>query len=196
VRHKARKGLIFVISGPSGSGKTTLAQEILKQPKLKSKFIKSVSFTTRSRRSGEKQGRSYIFVSPEEFQRLIKTKKILEHTRYLGYDYGTPRSLLEKAIKRGSHIVLCLDIKGAMFLKKRYPGRTITIFVKPPSLNIAKKRILARTITTQPEELNKRLQLACTELDYIDKYDYCLINDNLDRAVKKVEKIIQWTIYQ
>ena len=196
MRDKTKKGLIFIISGPSGSGKTTLAKKILKQPQFKNKFIKSVSFTTRPKRPGERQGRSYLFVSASEFQRLLKAKKILEHTRYLGYYYGTPSSLLEQAIKKGLHIILCLDIKGALFLKRKYPDRTVTIFVKPPSLSIVKERILGRGAKTKPAELASRLQLASKELSYVNHYDYCLINDNLSKAVKEAEAIIQWTISQ
>jgi guanylate kinase len=191
VRDEIRKGLIFVISGPSGSGKTTLAHEILKQPKLKKKFIKSISFTTRPKRPSERQGRSYFFVCPQEFRRLLKAKKILEHTHYLGYDYGTSRNFLEQAIKKGLHLILCLDVKGAAFLNSRYPERTITIFVKPPSLDAAKKRIVGREAKTKTEELNKRLQLARKELSFVNKYNYCVVNDNLNQAIKQVVKIIQ-----
>jgi guanylate kinase len=191
---KAKTGFIFVVSGPSGSGKTTLAKKILNQPQLKDKLIKSVSFTTRPKRPGEMQGRDYFFVSRKEFQRLLKAKKILEHTRYLGYDYGTPRALLEQAIKRGLYMILCLDIKGGLFVKAAYPERAITIFVKPPSLGVAKKRILLRSNKIKVEEANKRMQLAKKELGYAKSYDYCLVNDNLNKAIRKIERIIKWAI--
>ncbi len=189
--NKTNKGFIFVISGPSGSGKTTLAKKVLKQLQLKDRFIRSVSFTTRPKRPGERQGRDYLFVSTEEFQRLLKAKKILEHTCYLGYDYGTPRALLEQAERKGSHIILCLDIKGASFLKRAYPDRTITIFLKPPSLSITKERILGRFAGTKPEELNRRLRLASKELNNTGCFDYCLVNDNLNKATGEVKGIIQ-----
>ena len=196
MRDKIQKGLIFVISGPSGSGKTTLAKKILKHPQLRNKLLKSVSFTTRPKRPQERQGSSYLFVSTKEFKRLLKAKKILEHTRYLGYDYGTPSNILEQAIRRGSHILLCLDIKGALFVKRRYPNRAITIFVQPPSLGIARQRIVGRWAETKLKELNQRLQLASKELGYAKQYDYCLVNDNLSKAVKEAIKIIQWAISQ
>lgn len=194
--NKAKKGFIFVISGPSGSGKTTLAKKILKRPKLKGKFIKSVSFTTRPKRPGERGSRDYLFVSVREFRRLLKAKKILEHTRYLGYDYGTPRALIKQAKDKGKHIILCLDIKGASFIKRAYPDRAITIFVRPPSLSTAKQRILGRWAKTNPKELNQRIQLANKELSYVKRYDYCLVNDNLNKAIKEVERIILWRISQ
>ena len=196
VQDKPKKGLIFVISGPSGSGKTTLAHNILKKLKSKHKFTKSISFTTRPRRKGERQGEDYIFISAREFQKRLKAKKILEHTRYLGYDYGTPRDFLEQALRKGSNIILCLDIRGALFIKKTYPHRAITIFVMPPSLGIAKKRILSRSAQTQPGEINKRIQLANKELGYANQYDYCLINDNLNKAIKELVSIIQQVLGQ
>lgn len=194
--NKSKKGLVFVISGTSGSGKTTLANRILKQPQLKDKFIKSVSFTTRPKRPEEKRGRDYFFVSKKEFSRLLKTKKILEHTRYLGYDYGTSRQFIEEAIGSGLNIILCLDIKGAKFLKKRYPDRTITIFIKPPSLDAVERRILGRHANTNQEELDRRLQLADKELGYAKYYDYCLVNDDLSRATRRAVEIIRWAISQ
>jgi len=194
VRIKKDKGFVFVISGPSGSGKTTLAKKILKQSRLRDRLIKSVSFTTRPRRPGERQGRDYFFVSAGEFQRLLKAKKILEHTHYLGYDYGTPRHFIEQAMRKGLHIILCLDIKGALFVKGAYPERAITIFVKPPSLDIAEKRILNRCAKTRAREVNRRIQLASKELGYANSYDYCLVNDSLDKAIREVIRIIQWVI--
>lgn len=189
-------GFIFVISGPSGSGKTTLARNLLAQPKLEDKLIKPTSFTTRPRRPGERRGRDYFFVSQKEFKSLLKAKKILEHTRYLGYDYGTPRDSIERAIKKGLHIMLCLDLKGAQFIKREYPDRAITIFVKPPSLGIAKQRILTRSYQTNPREVNRRMRLASKELGYISRFDYCLVNDNLNRAIKEAKEIIEWNICQ
>ena len=196
VQDKPKKGLIFVISGPSGSGKTTLAQKIFKELKSKHKFVKSVSFTTRPKRKGERQGEDYVFISAEEFRKLLKAKKILEHTRYLGYDYGTPHDFFKQALSKYSNIILCLDIRGALFVKKTYPHRAITIFVMPPSLGIAKKRILSRSAQTQPGEINKRIQLANKELSHANQYDYCLINDNLNRAVKELVRIIQQILGQ
>ncbi|MFH1577526.1 MAG: guanylate kinase [Candidatus Omnitrophota bacterium] len=196
VRDKVKKGFIFVISGPSGSGKTTIAKRLLQQPQLKGKLIKPASFTTRPKRQGERQGRDYFFVSKTEFQGLLKAKKILEQTRYLSYDYGTSRSAVQRAIKNGLHAILCLDIKGASFIKQTYPKRAITIFVKIPSLSVAKQRILSRSNKTTAEEVRRRMQLAKKELTHVKRYNYCLLNDNLNKAIREAREIIQWTIYQ
>ncbi len=190
-RNRAKMGFIFVISGPSGSGKTTLAKKVIKQPQLRNRLIKPVSFTTRPKRPGERHGRDYIFISASDFRMLIKEKKILEHTRYLGYDYGTSCDVLEQSVRKGLSLILCLDIKGALFIKRAYLDRAITIFVKPPSLAIAKSRILARSKKTRSKDADKRIQLAGKEMDYTQYYDYCLLNDNLNSATREISNIIQ-----
>lgn len=187
---KKDKGLIFVISGPSGSGKTSLLAEILKAKELRSKLIRSVSLTTRKRRTGERNRKDYFFVTLQEFNRLLKAKKILERTRYLGYYYATPRDFVEKQIFKGKHIGLCLDLRGALKLKRLYPRNTITIFVEPPSLDALKHRITNRCSKTKPEEIGKRIKRARIELLHSRKYDYCLMNKNLESAAGKLKKIV------
>ncbi|MDD5060493.1 MAG: ATP-binding cassette domain-containing protein, partial [Candidatus Omnitrophica bacterium] len=139
-----KQGKIFVISGPSGSGKTTLLNRLIQDKEIGKLLIKSRSLTTRPRRWQERDGRDYFFISPGEFKRLLKAKKILEWTRYLGYYYGTPRGEVEARLKKGGHIGFCLDLKGAALLKKIYPKNTVTVFVLPPSLETLKARIEGR----------------------------------------------------
>jgi len=184
------KGLIFVISGPSGSGKTTLLRKVLLHKVLRPKFAKSVSITTRQKRSGEREARDYFFVSPKEFQRLAKAKKILEWTRYLGYYYGTKKDFVEAKLKQGKHIALCLDLKGALKIKKLYPKNTVTIFILPPSIKILRQRIEGRCAKTRQEEILSRLKLAKSELINRRRYDYILKNDNLNNAVNRLKAII------
>lgn len=193
--HSKIKGLIFIISGPSGSGKTTLLKSLLKDRDLKHRLVKSVSLTSRPRRQGEKEGRDYFFLTPEEFQNKLKDRKILEHTNYLGYDYGTPADFLKRTLKKGLNLILCLDIKGASFIKKAYPKQTVLIFLKPPTLSIAKERILARTKKINSQEVIQRLRLANKELRYVNLYDYCLINDDLEKTKKELKRIILWNIF-
>lgn len=184
------RGLIFVISGPSGSGKTTLAEKILKDNNLNRKIRKSVSFTTRPRRSGEHEGRDYFFITEEEFKRERQAKKILEWTSYLGYYYATPKEFIEQQIKNGRHILLCVDLKGAAKLKKLYPGNTATIFIMPPSLSELQNRIRKRCHQTREEEVSRRIKLAEKEVLTADKFDYCLVNKDLARTVKELGDII------
>jgi guanylate kinase len=190
-RTQAKKqGLVFVISGPSGSGKTTLASRVVASKELKGKLIKSVSLTTRPMRSGETEGRDYFFVSEGRFRRLLREKKILEWTSYLGYYYATPRALIERLLDQGKHLILCLDVKGARKLKREYPRQTVTIFVKPPSIGTLRSRIEKRCDRTTNKEICSRLHRAGLEMRAAGEYDYCLLNENLQQVVKALKAII------
>lgn len=190
INKEADKGRIFVITGPSGSGKTTLRDILLKDKKLKNKFAKSVSLTTRNPRHKEKNGKDYFFVSEEEFNRQKRLKKILEWTRYLGYYYATPKALVEAELRRGKNVFLCLDLKGALRLKRLYPKKTVAIFILPPSLETLKKRIEGRCSKTKRHEIVNRLRLAKKELLFARKFDYSLLNTNLKEAKAALKKII------
>jgi guanylate kinase len=185
-----KKGLIFVVSGPSGSGKTTLLEKVLRDRKLKKGLIKSVSFTTRKARSQERDKRDYFFITEKEFKRKLRAKKILEWTKYLGYYYATPKDFVEKELKAGRHIILCLDLRGALKIKRLYPKNTVTIFILPPSLATLKTRIKGRCVKTKDEEIRQRLVLAREELSVCHKYDYCLVNKHLPQAIKQLRGTI------
>ena len=191
-----KSGLLFVVSGPSGSGKTTLAESLLKRARLRGKIAKSVSFTTRKKRSGERQNRDYFFITDSEFRRLLKAKKILEWTRYLGYYYGTPKDFVDQKLAQGKNILFCLDKNGAMLLKKYYPRQTVTIFVVPPSLKELRKRIALRCHRTVQEEICRRVDLAKEELRCTKKYDYCLANKDFAQALKRLQDIVLKKINQ
>jgi len=187
---KPNKGLIFIISGPSGSGKTTLLKNLLGDRNLKHKLVKSVSFTTRPKRSGEQDKKDYFFISKGKFQRERKAKKILEWTKYLGYYYATPKDFIERQFNRAKHILLCLDLKGALTIKRRYPKNTVTIFIMPPSQEALLHRIISRCNKTKEQEVKQRLRLARQELLARDRYDYCLMNKHLKDAIRQLKKII------
>jgi len=188
--HSQSQGKIFVISGPSGSGKTTLLSRLIQDKEISKLLIKSRSLTTRHRRLGERQGKDYFFVTKDEFRRLLKAKKILEWTRYLGYYYGTPRELVEAQLKKGRHIGFCLDLKGAAILKKIYPKNTVTVFVLPPSLKTLKTRIEGRCKSTDKKEVAQRLRLARRELLAAPGFDYCILNNNLQVALRELKEIV------
>jgi guanylate kinase len=188
-KRQNKPGKIFVISGPSGSGKTTLLTRLIQDKKIGNLLVKSRSVTTRPRRLGERQGKDYFFVGKDEFKRLIKAKKILEWTRYLGYYYGTPKDPVENQLKKGKHLGLCLDLKGARILKEIYPHDTVTVFVLPPSLNVLKTRIEDRCRETNEKEVTQRLHLAQRELLAASKFDYCILNQNLWAALKELKKV-------
>jgi len=182
-------GKIFVISGPSGSGKTTLLTSLIQDKKIAKTLVKSCSVTTRKKRSRETEAQEYFFVTPGEFKGLLKAKKILEWTRYLGYYYGTPKGPLEEQLKRGKNVGLCLDLKGARILKKLYPQNTVTVFVLPPSLEVLKERIQNRCRHTAQKEVTQRVQLARRELKAADKFDYCILNQKLAVALGELKNI-------
>jgi len=188
-KEKNTSGKIFVISGPSGSGKTTLLTSLIKDKKISKLLTKSCSVTTRPKRSKEKEGKDYFFVSKADFRNLVKTKKILEWTKYLGYYYGTPRGPLESQLARGKSLGLCLDLKGARILKKIYPENTITVFVLPPSLDVLKNRIQNRCRQTNKNEVTQRIGLARKELLATSSFDHCIMNQNLKVALRELKKI-------
>ncbi len=188
-KRKNKPGKIFILSGPSGSGKTTLLTRLIKDKKIAKSLIKSCSVTTRPRRPGEAQGKDYFFVGRDEFRRLLKAKKILEWTRYLGYYYGTPKGPVEKLLKEGRNLGLCLDLKGARTLKRIYPRNTVTIFVLPPSIGALKARIEGRCRETNKKEIAQRLRLAKKEVLAASHFDYRVLNRNLRVALQETRKI-------
>ncbi len=188
-KRKKRPGKIFIICGPSGSGKTTLLTSLIKDKKIAKLLAKSCSITTRPKRSKEEEGKDYFFVTGAQFQRLLKAKKILEWTRYLGYYYGTPKGSLESRLKTGGHLGLCLDLKGARILKKLYPKNTVTVFVLPPSLDVLKARIQNRCSKTNKKEIAQRIRLARRELLAASRFDYCILNQNLQIALGELKDI-------
>ena len=188
-KRKNKLGKIFVISGPSGSGKTTLLTSLIQDKKIGKLLVKSCSVTTRPKRSNEREGKEYFFVTTAEFKHLLKAKKILEWTRYLGYYYGTPKEALEKQLNAGKFVGLCLDLKGARILKKIYPKNTVTIFVLPPSLSVLKKRIQNRCHNTNQREVAQRILLARRELRAVGKFDYSILNQSLSVALEELKSI-------
>jgi guanylate kinase len=184
------KGKIFVISGPSGSGKTTLLENLLNSRALKKKLVRSISFTTRPQRSREKDKRDYFFISAKAFKAKRKAKKILEWTKYLGYYYGTSKEFVESRFRKGKNLVLCLDARGAMSLRRLYPKNIVTIFVKPPSLEELKKRISKRCNKTKEEEIRRRLKIAKSEMQAADGYDYSLVNKELRKTTVELKRIV------
>lgn len=180
-----RRGLLFVISGPSGVGKGTIVKELLKiQPELKL----SISVTTRQPRPGEEEGVSYYFRGVDEFQRMVAAGEMLEYAQYGTNFYGTPRSFVEQQLASGQDVVLEIDTRGAIQVKERIPNG-IYVFVLPPTMEELEARLTKRQ-TEAAEAMRMRLQVAVDELNYLPLYDYQLVNDDLDHAVKKVQAII------
>ena len=182
------KGMLIVISGPSGVGKGTIGNEILKRHKENTCF--SVSATTRKIRPGEKEGVHYFYKTKEEFNRMIENDEFLEYMQVFGKDsYGTPRSFVEEKRNAGFNVLLDIDVKGAMKVKANCPD-ALLIFIAPPSFAELRQRLVLRA-TESKEAVERRLAEAGTEMSYMSKYDYVVVNDVLKDAVDTVELILK-----
>ncbi|MDP3788843.1 MAG: guanylate kinase [Candidatus Omnitrophota bacterium] len=181
-----KKGTLFIISAPSGSGKTTLCELLVKRmPRL----ARSVSLTTRLPRRGEKNGKDYIFVTGKKFREKIKSGALLEWARNFGYYYGTPKDKVKKLLLGGTDVILAIDVKGAMKVRKLYPD-SIFIFILPPSLEELKKRLKQRG-TDNGTEIKTRIAIAKKEISYLPVYNYSVINDSIKHAMAELGCIIK-----
>ena len=177
---------LFVVSAPSGSGKTTLCNKLLKDDLA---LERSISMTTRPPRPGEKNGVDYRFVSEKYFRETVKKNGFLEHEENFGYLYGTPKKFIESRLKKGKNVLLSIDVKGAMKVRRQYPKESVLIFILPPSLDALKNRLCSRS-SEDKGAISARLELAEREIAYKTRYDYTVVNDRLDAAYKRLKKII------
>ena len=176
---------VFIISAPSGSGKSTLVSRVRRSlPNLEF----SISYTTRSPRGAEQDGREYFFVSRKEFEDMIRKGEFLEHADVFGNYYGTSRSFLSKAEQQGKDLLLDIDVQGAAQIKRMLPGAMST-FILPPNRAALEQRLRSRGQDSE-EVIQKRLDAATREIENYDKYDYILVNDHLDDSVKALEAIL------
>jgi len=177
------KYFIFVISGPSGSGKTTLIKRLFRFKKIKENLTKITTYTTR--RPRKKESSDYTFVDISEFKRLKRRGFFIESQKIYKDYYGTPKKELLKAIKK-SHVLLCIDYKGAKIIKKIFKDKAVLIFILPPNLKELEKRIRKRG----EKEISLRLKRAKEEILNSKFYDFKIINKNLNVALKELKDII------
>ncbi len=183
---RKKKGLLLVVSGPAGVGKGTVNAELMRRhPEIRM----SVSATTRAPRPGEIDGVHYFFRTKEEFDRMIEENAFLEYMHVFGMNYyGTPRAFVDAEREKGNHVILEIDVKGAMRVKETCPD-AVLVFIAPPSLKILKDRLVGRGTETQ-ESIDVRTATALEELKLLPKYDYMVINDVVDEAVSEMECIL------
>ena len=180
------RGDIIVISAPSGSGKTTICRALLARVEGLSL---SVSYTTRERRPGEIDGKDYHFVNEEKFDKMLDSKGFLEHARVYGRRYGTSRAAVEEIVSRGLDAVLEIDVQGGRSVKAAVP-EAVLIGILPPDRETLRGRLFGRGRDTR-EEMEKRLKEAEQELEALRGYDYLVVNDDLEKAVSRVEWIVR-----
>ena len=181
-----REPLIIVLSAPSGSGKTTIVARLIDSLMH---ITRSISYTTREPREGEKAGVDYVFVSKEEFDRMKDNGEFLEWEENFGNYYGTGRKQVEDMLASGLDVIMSIDVKGARTAKKEYP-ESISVFVMPPSLEELENR-LRRRKTDAESQVAIRLRESKQEVAASDEYDFLVVNNKLDEAVEEVKQVIE-----
>lgn len=183
------EGKLIVFSAPSGSGKTTIVQHLLKQTDLNLDF--SISATSREPRQNEKHGEDYYFMSLKEFKTHIKNDDFLEWEEvYRDNFYGTLKSEVERIWSTGKHVVFDIDVVGGLDIKKIYPERTLAVFVKPPSIEELKIRLKKRKTETE-ERISMRVAKASIEMATAPQFDFIIVNNNLQEALKDAHILVQ-----
>jgi guanylate kinase len=181
-------GKLIIFSAPSGSGKTTIVRYLLEQPELNLAF--SVSATSRSRRGKEKDGIHYYFMSLTEFKRHIKNDDFLEWEEvYRDNFYGTLKSEIDRLWAEGKNVIFDIDVVGGLRIKKKFPKKTLAVFVKPPSVDELKIRLKKRS-TESDEKINMRIAKASVELATAPQFDKIIKNYDLEKALKEAHKMV------
>jgi guanylate kinase len=180
-----KQGSIIVISAPSGTGKTTIVRRILGDF---SQVVFSVSATTRKKREHEVEGVDYFFISEAEFKKKIQNNEFVEWELFYDYYYGTFRSFIDSRINNGKSVILEVDVHGALEIKRIYP-EAILIYIAPPSLEELLIRLKKRQ-TENEEDLRKRIERAKMELSHKDKFDYFIVNNDLNTAYYEIKVLI------
>ena len=178
---------IIIFSAPSGSGKSTIVNHILK---LHPEMEFSVSATSRAPRGQEQNGVEYYFFTTDEFRKMISEDKFVEHEEvYPGSFYGTLKSEVQRIWDKGHIIIFDVDVKGGVNLKQYFGEKALSIFIQAPSVEELRKRLIARG-TDSKEAIEKRVSKAAEEMTYANKFDYILVNDNLQKAFSEAETIV------
>lgn len=180
-----RRGILVVVSGFSGVGKGTLMRCLTERYGY---YSLSISATTRAPREGEEDGREYFFKTPEEFEQLIKEDRLIEYACFCGNYYGTPRDYVEDQMEQGRDVILEIELQGALKVKEKYP-EALLLFVMPPNVETLVSRLRNRG-TEEEAVIQSRLKRAVEEAAEVWKYDYMIINDDLDESVEAVHHLI------
>lgn len=186
----AQKGVLTVISGFSGAGKGTVVKRLLE----KYDYGLSISATTRSPRAGEQDGREYFFKSTEEFEQMIKEHQLIEYAQYVGNYYGTPKEYVVQQLEQGKDVILEIEMQGALHVRDIIPEVNL-IFLTPPTVEELENRLRSRGTETEAV-IKERMDRAKEECRYMEKYDYIVVNDDLETCVQNVHELIQALHYK
>jgi guanylate kinase len=184
------RGDLFIVSSPSGGGKTTLIRRLIADPPGPPLHF-SVSHTTRRKRAGERNGREYHFVTDEAFRKMVARRAFLEHNVVHGRRYGTSRAEVLPLLERGQDVVLDIDVQGARDIRKAYP-KAISIFIVLPTPEELEKRLRLRGLDGE-EEIRRRLRRARVEIREAKRFQYVIVNDDLERATLELQSLVRAT---
>lgn len=184
-----RRGLMYVMSSPSGAGKTTITRALLEKNQ---DLVVSISATTRKRRAGEMHGEDYYFVTPEEFREMVDNGEMLEHAKVFDNYYGTPRQPVEEAMEAGKDVIFDIDWQGTQQLSEIAREDLVTVFILPPARAELEKRLRNRSRDTMESDtdIRNRMSKAADEMSHYTEYDYVIINNSIDEAIRKAQLIL------
>ncbi len=180
-----KQGILAIISGFSGAGKGTIVDELVK----KYGYALSISATTRTPRAGEVEGKNYFFKTKEEFEQMINENKLIEYAKYVDNYYGTPKDYVMEQIDAGKDVLLEIEMQGALKVKEKFP-ETSLIFITPPNVSELRRRLEKRG-TEEKDVIDRRIKRAKEECLYMHKYDYVVVNDDLDECVEQLNNLLK-----
>lgn len=184
-----RRGLMYVLSSPSGAGKTTITRALLKN---NPDVMVSISATTRPRRAGEVHGQDYYFMEPDDFRAMAENGEMLEHAKVFENYYGTPAQPVKEALEEGRDVLFDIDWQGTQQLREAASDDLVTVFILPPSRDALEKRLRTRSRDTMEseEDIRHRMSKAASEMSHYSEYDYVIINNDIDDAIDKAQRIL------
>lgn len=180
------EGILLILSSPSGAGKTTISEKLLEQS---TDLVMSVSMTTRKPRPGEVNGKDYFFVTEEKFHELCKAGQMLEYAKVFENFYGIPKDFIEQNLSSGISVLLNIDWQGAFHLFEILREKVVSVFILPPSMEELRLRLQRRN-SDDEIEIERRLAEAQKEISKSNKYDYVIVNDDLDKSVEEIKSIL------
>ena len=183
---KKNRGLVLIVSSPSGAGKTTICKRLVQDIE---NLSLSVSVTTRLKRQNEIDGKDYFFKNDDEFDKMVKQEKFLEHARVFGYSYGTLKSEINSKITNGINVIVDIDWQGTRQIEEHIPNDIVKIFILPPSIKELEKRLGTRATESQ-DSFIKRMSEAKKEISHYHEYDFIIINEDVQESVNKIKSIL------